>query len=63
MKSDIHNDYTNGDDTHPKTRQNTLHLFTHYNKPTIPGNSESQGNSFSQKTGDGRNPQIYDKAY
>ena len=56
LKSDIHNDYTTGDDRYPKTRKNHLHLLTQYTKPTITINSESQGNSFSQRTRDGRNP-------
>ena len=41
LKSDIHNDYTTGDDIYPKTQQKTLHLLTWYNKLTIKRNSES----------------------
>ena len=63
LKSDIHNYYTTGDDRYPKTRQNTLHLLTQYTKPTIPRNSEYQGNSFVQRIGDKRNLQTYDKNY
>ena len=63
LKSGIHNDYANGDGRYPKTWKKTLHLLTQYTQPTIPRNSESQGNAFSQKTGDGRSPQTYDKAY
>ena len=61
--SQIHNDYTTEDDRYPKTWQNNLLLLTQYTNPTIPRNSESQGKYFIQKTGDGRNPQIYNKSY
>ena len=47
LKSDIHNNYTTGDDRYLKTTKNNLHLLTQYTKSTIPINSESQGNSFS----------------
>ena len=63
MKSDIHNNETTGDDRYPNTWQNNLHIFTRYTNPTIPINISSQGNSFFHKTGDGRNPKTYDKAY
>ena len=63
LKSDINNGYTTGDYRYPKTWQNTLHLLTQYTNPTITRDSESQGKSFAQRTGYGRNPQTYDKAY
>ena len=59
----IHNDYTTGDDRYPKTRKNNLHILTRYTKTVIPRNSESQVNSFTHRSGDGRNPQRNDKAY
>ena len=62
LNSDIHNNYTTGDDIYPNTRQNTLHLLTQYTNPTIPRNSESQQKFFAHRTGDERNPQKYDNA-
>ena len=63
LKSDIHNDYTTGDGRYPKTNHNTLHILTQYTKPIMTRNYESKENSFSQKNGNRRNTQTYDKTY
>ena len=43
--------------------KNTLHLLNQYTKLTIQRNSESQVQSFPQRTGDGRNPLTYERDY
>ena len=66
---DLSNDYTTGDDRHPKTCQTVLHLLDKYSKSTVIAPTAQEGSSFTQRGGpgagggDGRHGDAYDKKY
>jgi hypothetical protein len=71
---DLQNDFTTGDNRHPKNRQQTLHHLDKYSK-SVAKVTHSEGTSFAQKggrgggnrsssgNGKGRDSSTYDKKY
>jgi hypothetical protein len=53
LKVDLQNDFTTGDNHYPKNLQQTLHLLDKYSKTVIPKATQSEGASFSEKSGRG----------
>jgi hypothetical protein len=53
LKVDLQNDFTTGDNRYPKNRQHTLHLLDKYSKNVVPKVTQSEGTSFSQRSGRG----------
>ena len=51
LKTDLQNDFTTGDNCHPKSRQSTLHLLDKYSKTIVNKPTESEGAVFVQKGG------------
>jgi hypothetical protein len=51
---DLQNDFTTGNNRYPKNRQQTLHLLEKYSKAVVAKVTQSEGNSFSQRSGRGR---------
>jgi hypothetical protein len=75
LKVDLQNDFTTGDNRHPKNRQKTLHLLDKYSKTVVAKVTHSEGTSLTQKggrgggnqsssvNGKGRDFSTYDKKY
>jgi hypothetical protein len=74
LKLDLQNDFTTGDNSYPKNRQQTLHLLDKYSKTVVPKVTHSEGTSFAQKggrgsgrsyngNGKGHESSTYDKKY
>jgi hypothetical protein len=53
LKVDLQNDFTTGDNRYPKNRQQTLYLLDKYSKTVVPKVTQSEGTSFSQRSGRG----------
>jgi hypothetical protein len=51
LKVDLQNDFTTGDNHYPKNRQQTLHLLDKYSKTVVTRVKQSEGTSFSQRSG------------
>jgi hypothetical protein len=51
---DLQNDFTNGNNHYPKNRQQTLHILDKYSKTVVPKTTQSEGTSFVQKGGRGK---------
>ena len=51
LRLDLSNDYTKGNDQHPKTRQATLHFLDKYSKTAVSAPTIQEGSSFAQKGG------------
>jgi hypothetical protein len=54
LKVDLQNDFTTGDNRYPKNRQQTLHLLDKYTKTVVSKTTPSEGTSFAQKGGKGK---------
>jgi hypothetical protein len=75
LKVNLQNNFTTGDNPHPKNRQHTLHILDKYSKTVVAKVTHSEGNSFAQKgargggnrsrSGNvkGRDSSTYDKKY
>jgi hypothetical protein len=55
LKKGLKDDFTKGDNRYPKNRQQTLHLLDNYSKTAQPKTTPSEGTSFAQEGGKGRN--------
>jgi hypothetical protein len=53
LKADLQNDFTTGDNCYPKNLQKTLNLLEKYNKTDVSKVTQSEGTSFSQRSGRG----------
>jgi hypothetical protein len=54
LKMDLQNDYTKGDNRHPKNPQQTLQLLDKCTKTNVPKATQSEGASFAQTAGKGK---------
>jgi hypothetical protein len=70
LKVDPQNDFTTGDNHHPKTRQQTLHLLDKHSKTVVSKtNPQSEGASFAQgggggdRGGRGGSGELFDKKH
>jgi hypothetical protein len=62
---DLHNNFTTGENKHPKTRQATLHLLDKHSKTALTKPTSSEGASFAQGGGGsakGKKKEAFDKA-
>jgi hypothetical protein len=53
LKVDLQNDFTTGDNRYPKNLQQTLNMLDKYSKTVVPKVTQSEGISFSQRSGSG----------
>jgi hypothetical protein len=75
LKVDLQNDFTTGDNSYPKNRQQNLHLLDKYSKTVVAKVTHSEGTSFSHNggrgggnrsssgNGKGRDSSTYDKKF